>query len=212
MNPSSNPLLASVLRHPASIAAAVCLAAAVVFAPGLAGYSHLWHPLALLGARGAPHPLGFNLMAFVLPGALVAATALRLRSVLSAQAPWLARIGTQMVLLSALAFLAQGLLPLDADIDSAASGRHAASWLLWWLAFATGGGLLALAMHRRASWQMFAAGSMLAAAMVPMFALFVAQVLPPGLAQRIAVAIWFVWAIAADRRVNRMRDRGAGQA
>ncbi|GAB3090809.1 DUF998 domain-containing protein [Lysobacter terrae] len=204
MNLSSNPPLAFVLRHSGAIAAAACVVAVVVFAPAIEGYSHLWHPLALLGAKGAAHGLLFNLLAFVVPGALVAVSALRLRNALTAQAPWLARIGTQMVLLSALAFLAQGLLPLDGDIDSVASGRHAAAWLLWWLAFATGGGLLALAMHRVQSWQMFAAGSMLAAAMVPMFALFVSQVLMPGLAQRIAIAIWFAWAIVADRRTDRL--------
>lgn len=209
MNLSSNPLLAVVLRHSGAIAAAFCVVAAVVFAPAVEGYSHLWHPLALLGAKGAPHALLFNLFAFVVPGALVAVSAARVRNVLSAQAPWMARIGAQMVLLSALGFLAQGLLPLDADIDSVASGRHAAAWLLWWLAFASGGGLLALAMHRVQSWQMFAAGSMLAAAMVPMFALFVSQVLMPGLAQRIAVAIWFVWAIAADRRTDRLSRSAA---
>src|SRR3546814_9922281 len=60
-----------------------------------------------------PHALAFNALGFVLPGVLAALVAWRLRASLDAGAPWAARIGAWLALLSALAFAAQGLLPLD---------------------------------------------------------------------------------------------------
>ncbi len=105
------------------------------------------------------------------------------------------------MLLSALAFVAQGLLPLDLeDLDGAGSSRHAAAWMLWWIAFGAGGALLALGLRRQPAWTSFAATTLLAAAMVPMCALLLSQLLPAGLAQRIAFAIWFAWAIGAGLR------------
>lgn len=202
--PPPNPLFSFVSRHAGAIAAVLCAAAGIAFAIPVDGYSHLRYPLAMLGAKAMPRALPFNMLAFVIPGLLVAVGALQLRSALPSAASWLARIGAQLILLSALAFAAQGLLPLDlADMEGLISGRHATVWMLWWLAYVTGGGLLALGLHRWPAWQFFAAATMLAAAMVPMFVLFVSQLLPPGLAQRIAFAIWFAWAIAADHVVRR---------
>lgn len=105
-------LLSSLSRHGGLVAAALCLGAGLGFATATEGYSHAQHPLALLGATSMPHAHAFNLLAFVLPGALVAVVALRLRAVLGDRAGWAARIGAQALLLSSLAFAAQGLLPL----------------------------------------------------------------------------------------------------
>src|SRR5690606_27774146 len=52
----------------------------------LPGYSQAVHPVAMAGARGVPGAGLFNAMVFVLPGALVALVAWRLRAVLPAGA------------------------------------------------------------------------------------------------------------------------------
>jgi hypothetical protein len=66
------------------------------------------HPVALLGARGVPHALAFNLLGFVLPGLLAVAVAECLRRSLPATAGWAPRVGSQMLLLAGLAFAAMG--------------------------------------------------------------------------------------------------------
>src|SRR3546814_17169100 len=117
----------------ASSVAVVLFAAAVAgFGAALEGYSQAIHPVGLLGARGMPHALAFNVLGFVLPGVLAALVAWRLRASLDDGAPCAARIGAWLALLSALAFAAQGLLPLDTrDLASAASLLHAPLRPLW---------------------------------------------------------------------------------
>src|SRR5262245_19866044 len=96
-------------RYDASLGllpAACCLIAVVVFGAMLDGYSHLIHPLAWLGARGVKGATAFNLLGFVLPGALAAVVALRLRTRLPPRAGWVGGIGAALLLLSTLAFAA----------------------------------------------------------------------------------------------------------
>jgi hypothetical protein len=143
-----------VCRYAAVVAALLFTGAALVMAARVEGYSHVLHPLALLGAKPLPGAGLFNLLAFVLPGALVAWVAWRLRGMLPAAARWPARIGAQLLLLSALAFALQGVLPLDAgDLDGVRSARHAAAWMVWWIAFATGGLLLARGLRGADGWR-----------------------------------------------------------
>lgn len=196
--------------HAAVLAVVVFAFALVVSGSGIEGYSHLQHPVAWLGADPLPDATGFNLLAFVLPGLLVAWVALRLRAAFRGSAGnepaigWTARIGAQLVLLSALAFALQGVLPLDAtDLDGARSSRHAAAWTMWWIAFAAGGALLAAGLRGNAAWRTTAAFSLLAAILVPACALALPQLLPPGLAQRLAFASWFAWTLYVGGVVGR---------
>src|SRR3546814_17431834 len=137
----------------AAIVAVVLFAAAVAgFGAALDGYSQAIHPVGLLGARGMPHALAFNVLGFVLPGVLAALVAWRLRASLDDGAPWAARIGAWLALLSALAFAAQGLLPLDPrDLEADASRMHATMWTLWWVALLPAAVLLAFGSRDRKS-------------------------------------------------------------
>ena len=174
------------------IAAVVFVAAAAGFTAALPGYSHLAHPLALAGASGVPRATAFNLCAFVVPGALLAVAGLALRARL-AQAGWPARIGATLALLSALAFAAQGLLPLDPEhLDSGDSRYHATAWTLWWLAFGPGAALLATGARPR--WLHVAA-----AIAVPVLALLLPALAGGAIAQRLAFAAWFGWWLLAVR-------------
>lgn len=202
--------IAAATGNAAALAALLAATAAVAFAAPFDGYSHLHHPLALLGAAPLPHATAFNLAMFVVPGLLVAWTALRLRAALAvastpagaASTRWLPAIGAQLMLISALAFAAQGLLPLDAsDLDGPRSGRHASAWMVWWIASAAGGVLLATGLRK--DWPVLAATSLLAAALLPVFALALPQLIPAGVAQRLAFALWFAWAIHAGHHARR---------
>jgi len=169
-----------------------------------AGYSQLRHPLAVLGASGAPHANVFNLLGYMLPGLLLAWLAWRWRSD-RAVAGWRLRIGLQLVLLSTLGFAAQGLLPLDPrDLAAPASRLHALAWMAWWTAFVPGA-LLMVGGGMRAD--VASAAALVFAVLVPVLVLSGGILLPPALAQRSAVVLWFLWWPAAARAVA---ARGAG--
>lgn len=172
------------------------IAAATLCGAMLDGYSHREHPLALLGSVGVPGALAFNVFAFVLPGLLVAIVFWTMRSALPATAGWRARIGTQLAVLSALAFAAQGLLPLDPeDLGGQANALHALAWTVWWIAHAAACVLLASGGLARGS---------RTATLVSLVAVL-ALALPPwpgamaAFAPRLAFVAWFVWAAWTGR-------------
>ena len=186
--------------HLVGIVAALLFAGCVLgFGAVLDGYLHQLHPAGLLGAAGIPRAMAFNVLAFALPGALAAWLAWRLRTTLVADAPFSARIGLQLVLLSALAFATQGVLPLDPrDLDAYATRLHASAWMLWWIAFVPGALLLASAAWRaRPRRLMSSVMHLLAAVSVIGFALPAERWLGAGIAQRLAFAAWFGWLILA---------------
>ena len=186
----------SVMRHPAWIAWLSFVAALALAHVGLPEYSHRIHPVALRGTAGLPWALAFNVLAFLLPGALLLWAAQRLRVALG-NAGWLARVGIVLVQFSALAFASQGLVPMDpADSDATASRLHALAWMLWWIAFVPGVLLLALGA-RSGAW--FALACVAAGMLVPLIAMFAPIQLWVGVAQRLAFGLWFGWWIVAGR-------------
>ena len=183
----------------AGVAAALLFAAALAaFGAALDGYSHALHPVALLGASGFPHALAFNLLGFVLPGVLAAVVAMALRAALPADSGWPSRIGVQLIFISALAFIAMGLLPLDpTDLESQASSLHGTTWMLWCVAFVPGALLLAAGCWRTPAWALFASLTALAAVALPAVAFLLAGALPAAVAQRVAFGLWFGWLMLA---------------
>lgn len=172
----------------------VSAVAVLVFGLMLDGYSQLHHPVALLGGKDIARALPFNLTAFVVPGLLAAWLAWRLRSGLPVDAAWPARIGASLGLLSALAFAAQGLLPLDpADLDAPASRLHYLTWMLWWIAFVPAGWLLAAGLCVVPGWKWFAAASAAGALVVAACALLPADAMRSGVLQRIGFFAWLSW-------------------
>lgn len=183
----------------AAVAALVCAIAIAGFGAKFAEFSHLQHPVGLLGGSHVPRAVAFNLLAFVLPGMLAAIAAVAVRGRLS-DASMIARVGAQALLLSAIAFAAQGLLPLDSlDLDGGRSRLHAAAWTAWWLAFAVAGIALAVGLrgHRgRRSGQWLLVCAIAAVGL----ALLAPMLVPAGLAQRLAFATWFFGVWLAGRR------------
>lgn len=191
----------SIRAVPLACIAAVLFAVALLLANvGVPEYSHRVHPLALRGTSGLPFAFAFNLLAFVLPGALLAWAGQRMRNAMG-DAGWFARIGIVLGQLSALAFAAQGLLPLDPnDADSHASRLHVMTWMLWWIAFVPGTLLLAAGARRGAG---FALASVAIGALVPIIAVLAPIGLWVGIAQRLAFALWFGWWLLAAWRFSR---------
>lgn len=199
------------LPLPAAIAATIVFVASMAgFGAALEGYSQASHPVGLLGARGLPHALAFNACGLVLPGALAAFVAWRLRAAIGDGAPWVARIGAWLALLSALAFVGQGLLPLDpTDLESSTSRAHATAWTLWWVAFLPAAVMLAWGLLRMPASRALALASAAAAAIVAALVLLPLDLLPSPVAQRVAFVAWFAWLVAAGRGCALPRVRGA---
>lgn len=178
----------------------VFVLAMIGFGATLSGYSHVWHPVAVLGAKGVPHAMAFNMFGFVLTGVLAASAALRLRRHVPHDAGWPLRVGTQLILLSALGFVAMGLLPLDPeDLDNPASSLHATAWMLWWVAFVPGALLIALGLRGRHHWRGLARASVVSALLVLFVALLAVELMPAGLAQRMGYLGWLGWLCVASR-------------
>ena len=186
-------------RYAAWMATASFVAAVAGFGGVLDGYSQALHPVALLGARGVPHALAFNVAGFVIPGVLMATVAWQLRERMAKGAPWMARIGGRLALLSALAFAAQGMLPLDPqDLESTMSRAHVTAWLSWWVAFVPAALLLVVGL-RDARQRRPLAWAGIVATVIVVGAAFPPDLLPPGIAQRVAFAGWFAWWLLAAR-------------
>lgn len=192
------------------LGAASCAVAIVLGGAWLDGFSHALHPPALPGASDVPGAMAFNIAGFIVPGLLAALVALGLYSVLPGTAGWLPRIGARMLLISALAFAAQGLFPLDLqDLDGPGSGPHASAWLVWWIAFVAGAPLLAVGLRRVRAVTIAAACVLLAMMLIPR------TLLDPPLAQRIALAAWLIWLALAPwlpRRPTRAKTFTRGAA
>lgn len=160
----------------------------------VSGFSHGAYPLAWLGADGVAGAGWFNLCGFVLPGLLAAVALWLLRDTMPRDAHWSARIGVQLVLLSALAFAAQGMLPLDLeDPDGVASGLHALAWTGWCLAFSSGALMLAWGMRTARPQPRIVAMCALAGIVLPLLAFAAPLWLPNALVQRVAFVLWFAW-------------------
>ncbi len=178
------------------VALALFAGALLAARSGLPEYAHRLHPVGLRGAIGMPWATAFNLAAFVVPGVLLAWAGLRLRKALAMRG-WLARIGVVLVQLSALAFAAQGLLPLDPrNVEAAASRWHVLAWMLWWIAFVPGALLLAVGAGRGRGFAWTCAGAVFAVPVLAVLAPIGAWV---GLAQRLAFLLWFGWWLVASR-------------
>ena len=177
--------------------------ALMAFAARVPEYRHALHPVALLGATGMPGACLWNLLGYLIPGALaiVALQGLH-RALREAGAGFAARVGITLLMLSALGFAAQGLLPMQLGraVDTGPARLHVMAWTLWWLSALAGFALLAAGRLRRP-------GSALAALAVGVamgFALHTDAFAPTGaLRERIALALWFGWMAVASWRAWR---------
>jgi len=182
------------LRYAGPLLALVAVAAVVGFGLALPGYLPWSHPVALLGASGIAHAGAFDLLAFVLPGALAVALALRLLQRSGRGAPWSLRVGGQLLLLAGLAFAGMGLLPLDpADLESRATQLHASAWLLWVVALVAAASLLAVGAWRQPGARGWSRAALAVALLAALGAFALDALLSAAVAQRLVFALWWAW-------------------
>ncbi len=173
------------------------LVAALVLQPD---YRPMQHPPALLGAIGVPGSPWWNLMAHGACGVLGMLACWHWRERLARGAAGLCwRLAAMLLLLSALAFAAQGLLPLDLglDLDEGPNRQHVAAWMLWWIAFTAASALAACA-----AWPArLAVGAALLALVIPSL-LYAPAPIGTGARQLGVVLLWFSCLAALPRWPN----------
>jgi hypothetical protein len=201
--------------HAGWLAGAVFAVALLWLGAVVPGYEHAHMPVGFLGMRGVPQAAYWNVAGFVAPGLLVAWFALSLLAPLQRDgAGALARIGVWLLLISGLAFAGNGVFAYDlAEPDGTASKLHVAMLTIALLGFLPSTLLLALGLRRRPAWRsLVVCGPLLALAVLLSVAQRMGELVPllqgsPGYAQRITLALYFLWlalaslvALRSDRR------------
>jgi len=193
--------------HAGWLAGAVFLVALLAIAALTPGYRHAQQPVSFLGMAGMPLAAGWNLFGFIVPGLLVAWFAWSLQAPLRRDdAGALVRIGAWLLLISGLAFAGNGVFAYDfAAPDGPASKLHVAMLTIALLAFLPSALLLALGLRSRPGWRALrTGGALLAAATLLSVFQRMADLVPalqdsPGYAQRITLALYFLWLALAAR-------------
>jgi hypothetical protein len=159
----------------------------------------------LLGARGVPGAQPWNALGYVAPGLLVALFAIALQRPLAASGVGaVGRIGGWLLMLSGIAFAAQGLLPLEPRLlDGADSKAHVAAGMLSLVAWLPSSVLLPTGVRSNPAWRpAVVGGPLLAVAAIAALALppeaWHAIAVGPGVVQRLGLGAQFAWpALAA---------------
>ena len=180
------------------------------------GYLAARHPLGHLGAIQARGATLWNVCGFLLPGLLLFIFALAFEAAMQRDGAGRGgRIGTGLLMLSALAFAAQGLLGFDLeDADAVASQRHVSALVLALLGLMAGALLIAASLKSRRGWRVLVwVGAPLAVLLLLFLVWPPQEFVPmlhgrPGHAQRLIVATYFAWfALAAWTALRRVRGR-----
>jgi hypothetical membrane protein len=172
---------------------------------GVDGYEHARNSVGMLGSRGVPVAAVFNGAGFVLPGLLLLAFALAIGARLREGGSTLAaRLGVHLALISAIAFAAQGVLPLDpaGASDGVAAQRHVFALTIALLAAVPSMALLAAGLHGQPAWRPLPwlgatfAALLLAAIVFPVHEWWPGAAGRSGLSQRVAFLAYFAWPAA----------------
>ena len=191
--------------HAGWIAGAVFAVSLLVLATITPGYEHAHQPVSFLGMHGAPFALSWNLFGFGLPGLLVVIFALSLQAALrpSGVGPAV-RIGTWLLLISGVAFAGNGVFAFDPQSTGGTSTKlHVAMLTISLLAFLPSAAMLAVGLRRLQAWRgLSTLGPVLALGTLLSVLQRISDVVPalqgnPGYAQRITLAMYFLWMLLA---------------
>lgn len=169
-------------------------------------YSHVVNTVSELGAAGTPYATAWNIVGFIIPGALLAITGSTIARAAHA-APSLSRtLATVLLALSGLAVAGQGVMPAEmvngvADVTSASTRGHFISSLISGAAWAVGALLLVGPMKRHPHWRGLHIVSIVLVLLTLVASFALRGTLPDGLAQRIGNAFFCIWFVVMSLRL-----------
>lgn len=209
--PSTSPARLPSVRLLTALALLGFVVSLLGFGAALHGFSHAIQPVALLGARGVPRWWAFDLFGFLLPGLLAWAATVRLSIADRARDAdsRVLGVGWTLCAFAALAFAAQGVLPVDATrgLGYGVGKINTAAWTVWWIALVAGCVLLAVAWRGQVALRFATA---FVAALVLAFAMFVSVPGAPAMGQRIGIVAWLGWLACVAWGVFDARRASAG--
>lgn len=170
------------------------------------GYVPALRAVGDLGAQDAPGAWLFNLAGFIVPGLLLLLFAMALERAMTRDGAGRGgRLGTGLLMISALAFAAQGLFAFDPmEPDSPASQRHASALAFALLGLMAGALFVSASVRRMPGWRALAAFGPALAALLLMFLVQPPQAWLPmlegrvGHAQRLVLGVYFLWFVLAS--------------
>lgn len=178
------------------------------------GYEPALRSVGDLGAVDAPQALLFNLAGFIVPGLLLMVFALALERAMGRDGAGRGgRLGTGLLMISALAFAAQGVFAFDPnELDGVDSQRHASALAFALLGLMAGAMFVAASVRRLSGWRVLATFGPALAAVLLAFLVQPPQAWLPmlegriGHAQRLVLGVYFLWfALAAGVALMRRR-------
>lgn len=195
--------------------AGACFAVAVlVLGAAGGGFDAARQPLGDLGALNVSGASLWNVFGFIVPGVLLLIFSLGLETVMRHdEARRGGRLGTGLLMVSALAFAAQGIFPFDMDEPHAmASQWHVSALVFALLALMAGAAFISASLKSRPSWRVLVVLGPAFAALLLLFLVHPPQQLfpmlegRPGYAHRVIFAAYFCWfALAAAVGLHRGR-------
>jgi hypothetical membrane protein len=186
-------------------------AASVVLAAFRPSYSHVVNTLSELGAVGTPYATGWNVLGFIVPGALLALAGATIARAANPEPSPSRTLATVLLVLCGLAVAGQGLMPAEmangvADVTSASTRGHFISSLVSGAAWALGALLLVGPMKRNPNWRSLYIASAVLVVLTLLASFTLRGTLPDGLAQRIGNAFFCVWFILMSLKLIRLES------
>ncbi len=164
----------------------------LAFAAIQPGYSHTRNMISELGMAGAPNALAWNWIGFGLTGLLALVFAWGLRAALLP-----ARGATAVAILVAIAgagWTALGLFPAASGFQpSMATTLHFSAVAVNYLAFLASCVVFAVSLRREPYWRSWVPFALAMAALGIASFFIPPSLLAPGLSQRLALLVYFVW-------------------
>ncbi len=164
----------------------------LAFAAIQPGYSHTLNMISELGMAGAPNALAWNLIGFGLTGLLALVFAWGLRAALPPAGG--ATAVAVLVAIAGAGWTALGLFPAARGFQpSVATTLHFSAVAVNYVAFLASCVVFAVSLRREPYWQRWVPLAIVMAALG--FASFFIPpgLLSPGLSQRLALLVYFVW-------------------
>lgn len=170
------------------------------------GFSHRSHPVSGLGAIGEPRAWAWNLLGFIIPGAVVAALGVAIRrSMADSRAASLAGFA---LLVSGVLLACAGLFPADLSGERVLLNQfHSVSGWGSFSAFLVAGSLIPAAVWRRTrSWSMLLIPLSLVAGALICFGLVLPDLWGP--LQRLGFLCFFLWVGVMGLVILRVAETG----
>lgn len=174
-------------------------------------YSHTQNTISELGAVGTPHAAAWNILGFIIPGAIfglvgavVARTAITRRSMYRT-------LAVLVFVIAGLGTVGQGLMAAKmvngvADVTSISTRHHFISSLISGIAWAVGALMLVGPMKRNPSWRGLYKVNLVLVVLTIATSTALRGALPDGLAQRVGDGVFCAWFVVMSLKLMRVQQ------